>query len=105
MVVQNKYNSDGILATRKARLVAKGYNQKEGLDYHDTFFPAAKLVIVKLLLALASSQHWHLFQLDINNAFINGDLYEEVYMDIPMGYAKRVDYSKSKMVCKLHKSI
>ena len=102
---KNKYNSDGVLARRKARLVAKGYNQRESLDYLDTFSLVAKLVTIKLLLALASSQHWHLSQLDINNAYLNGDLYEAVYMDIPMGCAKQVDSSNSKMVCKLHKFI
>lgn len=56
-IFKNKFHADGTLARRKVRLVAKGYNQQEDLDYLDTFLPVAKLVTVKLLLALAAAQH------------------------------------------------
>lgn len=52
----------------------------------DTFSTVAKLVTVKILLALAACQGWHLLQLDVNNAILNGDLFVDVYMDIPLGY-------------------
>lgn len=91
----------------KARLVAKGNNQQEGVDFMDTFSTVAKLVTVKILLALAACQGWHLLQLDVNNAILNGDLFEEVYMDITLGYKPRGEYvsSNSKLVYKLHKSL
>lgn len=44
----------------KARLVAKRYTQREGLNFLETFSPVAKIVLVRVLIALASAQRWPL---------------------------------------------
>ncbi|KAL1193518.1 Retrovirus-related Pol polyprotein from transposon RE2 [Cardamine amara subsp. amara] len=95
-----KYKSSGEIERYKARLVAKGYTQVYGEDYTETFAPVAKLHSVRILLSIAVNLSWGLWQMDVKNAFLQGELEEEVYMASPPGY----DHEAGE-VCRLRKAI
>ncbi|GJV57243.1 ribonuclease H-like domain-containing protein [Tanacetum coccineum] len=57
---------------------------------------------VRCVIALSVTNNWPLFQLDLNNAFLYGDLDEDIYMTIPKGFASKDNKNK---VCKLVKSL
>jgi hypothetical protein len=84
----------------KARLVAKGFTQEYGIDYEETFTPVARINSVRTLPAIAATRKWRLTQMDVKNAFLNGELEEEVYMRPPPGYT-----CQENKVCRLRKAL
>jgi histone deacetylase 1/2 len=85
-VFKVKCHANGQIERFKAHLVAKGFKQPYGLDYEDTFSPVVKPTTIRLLLSLVVTHGWSLRQLDIENAFLNGVLEEEVFMRQPPGF-------------------
>nr|XP_016439502.1 PREDICTED: uncharacterized protein LOC107765379 [Nicotiana tabacum] len=88
-VFKVKYKANGDVERFKARLVSKGYNHHEGIDYQETFSHVVKIVTVRTVISIATAEGWLLHQMDIYNAFLQCDLYEEVYMKLPEGFASQ----------------
>lgn len=100
-VYKIKYHSDGTIERYKARLVALGNRQIEGEDYGETFAPVAKMSTVRMFLKVAAGNDWPVYQMDVHNAFLHGDLDEEVYMKPPPSFYP----DAGNKVCRLRKSI
>lgn len=100
-VFKIKVHPNGSLYRLKARLVAKGYSQSYGVYYDDTFSPVAKMASVCICIALATSYHCMLHQLNIKNAFLHCILKKKVYMTQPPGF---VVQEKASKVNRLQKS-
>ncbi|WVZ72432.1 hypothetical protein U9M48_020896 [Paspalum notatum var. saurae] len=99
-VYKVKTRSDGSLERYKARLVARGFQQEHGRDYDESFAPVAHMTTVRALLAVASVREWSISQLDVKNAFLNGELREEIYMQPPPRYSV-----PEGMICRLRRSL
>lgn len=75
-----------MVVRNKARLVAQGYSQIEGIDFGETYAPAARLESIRILLAYASHHNFKLQQMDVKSAFLNVPLNELVYVKQPPGF-------------------
>ena len=95
-----KTRSDGSLERYKARLVARSFQQEYGRDYEESFAPVAHMHTMRTLVAVAAVCGWTLSQVDVKNAFLHGDLQEEVYMTPPPGLQV-----PSGSVCRLRRAL
>ena len=101
-VFKKKLGPDGSVKTFKARLVAQGFSQKLGIDYEETFSPVVRFESVRTVLALSAQNNLDVHHMDVQSAFLNGELSETVYVTQPEGFAIK---GKEHLVCKLQKSL
>ena len=101
-VFKVKLKPNGSLERYKARIVAKGFQQTLCLDYFETFSLIVKATAIQISLSLDISFQWPIKQLDVHNAFLNGDLSETIFMHQPPGF---VNPTTPNYVYKLNKAL
>ncbi|KAM6575709.1 hypothetical protein CsatA_024036 [Cannabis sativa] len=101
-VFRLKDDGHGNLVKYKARLVVKGFGQKKGIDFDEIFSPVVKMSSIRIIFGLAASLDLEIEQMDVNTAFLHGDLEEEIYMQQPEGFEVK---GKEDLVCRLRKSL
>lgn len=92
-----KLNEMGEIDKYKARIVVivvKGYRHQYGIHYTEVYAPVARLDTVRMIIALAVNRGWKLYQLDVKLAFLHRELNEEIYVEQPKGYEKKVSEQK-----------
>lgn len=103
-VYKSKFHADGTLDKRKSLLVARGNEQEEGVDFFKTYSPVVRTATIRSVLHVATVKRWQIKQLDLDveNAFLHGDLEETVYMKQPPGLE---DPEKPDYLCKLRNNL
>ncbi|GJY87648.1 retrovirus-related pol polyprotein from transposon TNT 1-94, partial [Tanacetum coccineum] len=97
-----KLDELGGILKNKARLVARGYRQEEGIDFKESFAPVARLEAIGIFLVFAAHMNMVVYQMDVKTAFLNGNLWEEVYVSQPDCF---VDLDNPNHVYKLKKAL
>ncbi|GMF16735.1 unnamed protein product [Phytophthora lilii] len=99
-VFAKKRDENGRVVRYKARLVAKGFKQKFGIDFFETYSPVANMNSIRVVLGVSVADGYILEQLDADTAFLDSELNDWVYMEVPFGIENARDY-----VCKLNEAI
>ena len=99
-IFKYKRNDKGQIIKRKARLVARGFTQQVGIDYFDTYSPTLKQDSLRIITAIASQNGFSIRQIDVNAAYLNADLTEDIYVKAPEGFNK-----ENKQYWKLKKAL
>nr|GEY00744.1 integrase, catalytic region, zinc finger, CCHC-type, peptidase aspartic, catalytic [Tanacetum cinerariifolium]GEY03149.1 integrase, catalytic region, zinc finger, CCHC-type, peptidase aspartic, catalytic [Tanacetum cinerariifolium] len=97
-----KLDEYGDVLKNKARLVAKGYRQEEGIDFEESIAPVARIEAIHIFITNAASRNMTVYQMDVNTAFLNGELKEEVYVSQSEGF---VDPDHPTHVYRLKKAL
>ncbi len=101
-----KTDQDGNAVKYKGRLVIRGFQQRDGIDFNSTeiYAPVVRYSNVRLLLAIAAIKGLHVQQLDVDTAFLNGTVEEDIYMYPPDGYSI-LSTNKTDVVLQLKKAL
>lgn len=86
-VLKIKRRANGTIEHHKAWLVMEDFTQVNNIDFNETLTPIAKLVFILYLLTVMVAQGYGIHQMDVHNAFLEGDLNEEVYMSLPLDFS------------------
>ena len=84
-VFKRKHDASGNPTEFKARMTPHGYKQIEGVDYYETYAQVGMYKTLRVLLALVVDQDYELDQMDVPSAFLNAELDEDIYMELPEG--------------------
>ncbi|CAM9467817.1 unnamed protein product, partial [Phaeothamnion confervicola] len=105
-VYKTKLNPDGSVNKFKARLVAQGFSQIPGMDFaqDNTYAPVARMDSIRTVLAMVAQQSLYLHQMDVDSAYLNSPLEEEIYMKQPKGMEQYGEQGQ-EMVCLLQRSL
>ena len=98
-VYVTKRDEAGTIIRYKARWVARGFNQIKGVDYNEVFSPTARSTTIRILLSIVVNRNMFASQYDVETAYLNGIVKEEVYLEQPTGF------EVGDKVCKLKKAI
>ncbi|CAI5712611.1 unnamed protein product [Peronospora destructor] len=101
-VFRIKRDPNGEIVKFKARLVAKGFTQRPGVDYFETFAPVTRKESINVTFALAAEEDLVIENVDVDTAFLYGEVKEEIYVDQPDGF---VDQQHCDKNCLLHKAL
>ena len=93
-IYNTKQDLDGNVQKNKERMVARGFTQQLDIEFNETFAPVAHMDTARTVLAIAVQNKWHVYQMDVKSAFLNGYLEEEVYVEQPQGYVVTSQYHK-----------
>jgi hypothetical protein len=99
-VFVRKKDAEGKIVRQKARYVVRGFEQKSGVDYFETYAAVVRAPTFRLFFALAALNDWECEQLDIETAFLNSPIEEEIYMQQPIGFE-----DGTSKVCRLRRTL
>jgi hypothetical protein len=99
VVFKIKFDQHGAIAEHKVRFTPKGFRQKQGVDFFETFARTGQYKTLRVALSLVAKWDHELAQFDVPTAFLNAEVDEDIFMELPDGF------KQPGMVCKLLKSL